>query len=98
MLEKALLPLSIICLYSPHVGTLDILVGFKDYSLEDTIFNKEDALTSLRFRSSPLQGVECLQVKEGECVLAMQKLYCRSLFFDAVILQVFFPSVKSTIL
>ena len=85
-----------ICLYSPNVGTLGILVGFKDYSQEDTIFNKEDALTCLRFRSSPLRGVECLQVKEGECVLAMHKAHCRSLFFDAIILKVFFFSMNST--
>ncbi|KAM0953564.1 putative SAWADEE domain-containing protein [Dioscorea sansibarensis] len=74
---------------SPNVGTLGILVGFKDYSQEDSIFNKEDALTCLRFRSSPLRGVECLQVKEGECVLAMHKAHCRSLFFDAIILKTF---------
>ncbi|KAK8961460.1 hypothetical protein KSP40_PGU009007 [Platanthera guangdongensis] len=54
---------------------------------EDLLYNKEDALSRLRFRSTPLQGDECTNIKEGDCVLALQKAQSKSLFVDATIEQ-----------
>ncbi|KAK8961304.1 hypothetical protein KSP40_PGU022125 [Platanthera guangdongensis] len=67
----------------PNVG---IIVDFGNGD-EDLLYNKEDALSRLRFRSTPLQGDECTNIKEGDHVLALQKAQSKSLFVDATIEQ-----------
>ncbi|KAI0498291.1 hypothetical protein KFK09_021532 [Dendrobium nobile] len=66
----------------PNTG---IVVDFGTDEEEDVICNTEDALSRLRFRSTPLQGDECTNIKEGERVLALQKTKSKSLFIDATI-------------
>ncbi|KAK8942411.1 hypothetical protein KSP39_PZI008928 [Platanthera zijinensis] len=67
----------------PNVG---IIVDFGNGD-EDLLYNKEDALSRVRFRSTPLQGDECTNIKEGDRVLALQKAQSKSLFIDATIEQ-----------
>ncbi|XP_020580724.1 uncharacterized protein LOC110024878 isoform X2 [Phalaenopsis equestris] len=65
----------------PSVG---IIVDFGNDE-EDVISNKEEALSRLRFRSTPLEGDECTNINGGERVLALQKTKSKSLFIDASI-------------
>ncbi|XP_020273115.1 uncharacterized protein LOC109848157 isoform X2 [Asparagus officinalis] len=62
-----------------------INIDFDNSNEEDVISTKEDALTRLRFRSSPLKDGECSHINEGDHVLAMYKDQFKSMFFDAVI-------------
>ncbi|KAH9325373.1 hypothetical protein KI387_005551 [Taxus chinensis] len=53
------------------------------------ILQKEEALGCLRVRSKDLSAGECLQVKEGETVIALQKTHSgRHYFFDAEVEKV----------
>ncbi|KAG0477472.1 hypothetical protein HPP92_014313 [Vanilla planifolia] len=69
---------------SPNIG---IIVDFGNGTEEDAIYSREDALSRLRFRSTPLQGDECTLVRQGDRVLAMKKDHFKTLFFDAAIVE-----------
>lgn len=67
-------------------SNVGIIVDFGNGD-EDLLYNKEDALSRLRFRSTPLQGDECINIMEGDRVLALQKGRSKNLFIDATIEQ-----------
>lgn len=70
---------------SSNDGEFGIIVDFENLNEEDIIRNREEALTRLRCRSTPLKGGECIHINEGERVLAMYKGQSRNMPFDAVI-------------
>ena len=62
-----------------------------EYGTNDTydcIVTKEEALSRLRIRSTPLHGDECSLLREGDRVLATRKSPPKSLFFDAQVEKV----------
>lgn len=65
-----------------------LLIEFGSQDLEDMLLHDEEALTCLRFRSTPLQGDDCTHIKEGECVLATHKSHFKSNFYDAKVEKV----------
>ena len=60
-----------------------LLIEFGSQELEDMLLQDEEALTCLRFRSTPLQGDDCTHIEEGEHVLATHKSQFKSRFYDA---------------
>ncbi|XP_072976453.1 uncharacterized protein [Typha angustifolia] len=70
---------------SSSSATLGVILDFVNCNEEDIISTREDALARLRFRSTPLQGTKCSEMKEGELVLAMHEGQSRILFYDAVV-------------
>ncbi|KAI3897875.1 hypothetical protein MKX03_007093 [Papaver bracteatum] len=65
-----------------------LIVNFGSQFEEEVIFSEEEALSCLRFRSSPLQGDDCSHIKEGDHVLASLKTQSKSLFFDCEVEKV----------
>ncbi|XP_059463461.1 uncharacterized protein LOC132192206 isoform X3 [Corylus avellana] len=65
-----------------------LLIEFGSQDLEDMLLYDEEALTCLRFRSTPLLGDDCTHIKEGERVLATHKSQFKSNFYDAKVEKV----------
>lgn len=66
--------------------------------MEDTISTREDMIERLRFCSNHLQDGDCYLLKEGDQVHAMNSKQVGSSYFDAVIVEVFYPCVTIDIL
>ncbi|KAE8099421.1 hypothetical protein FH972_017405 [Carpinus fangiana] len=65
-----------------------LLIQFGSQDLEDMLLHDEEALTRLRFRSTPLQGDDCTHIEEGERVLTTTKSQFKSYFYDAKVEKV----------
>ncbi|KAM3688899.1 hypothetical protein ACJW31_09G005800 [Castanea mollissima] len=65
-----------------------LLIEFGSQELEDMLLQDEEALTCLRFRSTPLQGDDCTHIEEGEHVLATHKSQFKSRLYDAKVEKV----------
>lgn len=64
----------------------------------DVITGKDEALACLRVSSTNLADGECLQVKEGEAVIALQKTRAGGqYYFDAEVEKVCFSLKKVTL-
>jgi hypothetical protein len=64
--------------------------SFKDDE-DDIIVRKDEAFARLRVRSRKLSDGECLDVEEGEAIIALQKTKSgRSYLFDAEVEKVCF--------
>ncbi|XP_062166480.1 uncharacterized protein LOC133872864 isoform X2 [Alnus glutinosa] len=77
-----------LCRVSFRSAEHGLLIEFGSQDLEDMLLHDEEALTCLRFRSTPLQGDDCTHIKEGECVLATHKSQFKSNFYDAKVEKV----------
>ncbi|KAM1352951.1 hypothetical protein ACFX2H_032490 [Malus domestica] len=64
-----------------------LIIEFGRQELEDMVLNKDEALSCLRFRSTPLEGNDCAHI-EGEKVLAMNKSQFKSHLYDAKVEKV----------
>lgn len=64
-----------------------LIVEFGRQELEDMVLNKDEALSRLRFRSTPLEGNDCAHI-EGEKVLAINKSQFKSHLCDAKVEKV----------
>ncbi|PKA61892.1 hypothetical protein AXF42_Ash008724 [Apostasia shenzhenica] len=71
----------------PSSSRTGIIVDFGSGAEDEFIYDQKDALSRLRFRSVPLQSDDCVHIKEGEHVLALQKTRFKSLFYDATIVE-----------
>ncbi|KAK6943672.1 SAWADEE domain [Dillenia turbinata] len=71
------------CQVSLSSDGLGLLIDFGSGESEDMILNKEEVLKRIRIRSLPLQANDCLQINEGDHVLANYKWQYKGLFFDA---------------
>ncbi|KAK6942943.1 SAWADEE domain [Dillenia turbinata] len=76
------------CQVSLSPDGLGLLIDFGSEESEDMISNKEEVLKRIRIRSLPLQGDDCLQINEGDHVLANYKSQYKGLFFDAKVEKV----------
>ena len=65
-----------------------LLIEFGSQDLEDMLLHDKEALTRLRFRSTPLQSDDCTHIEEGERVLATNKSQFKSNFYDAKVEKV----------
>lgn len=76
-----------------HSSTGDsLIVEFGRQELEDMVLNKDEALSRLRFRSTPLEGNDCAHI-EGEKVLAINKSQFKSHLCDAKVEKVLICSL-----
>ncbi|GMY14569.1 hypothetical protein FCV25MIE_09808 [Fagus crenata] len=65
-----------------------LIIEFESPELEDMLLQDEEDLTCLRFRSTPLQGDDCMLIEEGEHVLATHKPQSKRHFYDAKVEKV----------
>jgi hypothetical protein len=70
-----------------------LIIEFESPELEDMLLQDEEDLTCLRFRSTPLQGDDCMLIEEGEHVLATHKPQSKRHFYDAKVEKVHFLSL-----
>lgn len=61
---------------------------FQSCEMEDVVLHKEELLTHLRFRSTPLRVGDCSSIVEGEAILAARNLKPDERFFDAEVERV----------
>ncbi|XP_071907699.1 uncharacterized protein [Coffea arabica] len=71
------------CRVSLRSSGVGLIVEYGTNDTDDCIVTKEEALSRLRIRSTPLHGDECSLLREGDRVLATRKSPPKSLFFDA---------------
>ncbi|XP_071912486.1 uncharacterized protein [Coffea arabica] len=71
------------CSVSLRSSGIGLIVEYGTNVSDDCIVTKEEALSGLRIRSTPLHGDECSLLREGDRVLATRKSPPKSLFFDA---------------
>ncbi|KAF5192471.1 hypothetical protein FRX31_017943, partial [Thalictrum thalictroides] len=65
-----------------------LIVDFGSLDCEKVVFTEKESLNSLRIRSTPIQGDECLHIREGDRVLAGHNTHVGDLFFDAEVEKV----------
>lgn len=77
-----------VSLSSDASTSFGLIVDFGSEDSEEVIITEEEDLKHLRIRSVPLLGDECLNIKEGEHILAGQEALSGILFFDAEVKKV----------
>lgn len=58
-------------------------------NMEEMITDKQGISARIRVRSTPLQGDDCLSIRQGEHVLATESSHAKGVFYDARVEKVY---------
>ncbi|GFQ07043.1 protein sawadee homeodomain homolog 2 [Phtheirospermum japonicum] len=64
---------------------LGLIVEYEDNHSEEVIAEKDEILTRIRVRSTPLQGNDCSSLRQGNRVLAARSSGVKGVFCDALV-------------